>query len=366
MKLSTTLNRYLGRTYLLNLLSMIGILWGIIFLFNTVELMRRAGKQRNDVPLSIVVKMGLLQLPDTGLTIFSFAILFSAMYTFWRLNRRSELVVVRAAGFSVWQFLYPVITAAMLTSVLIISLLNPVSALLLTRFKTLEAQYLTHRHEQVAVFDNGLWLRQTQPDDSYIILHASAIKMPGWNLRDVMAVYLDKSDNFIQRIDAPTATLDNEAWLLQNVLINVPGQHVATAPTVRLPTDLSPQEIEESFSSPDTMSVWRLPAFIRTVESTGFDATKLRIHFESLLAQPFLFAAMILLAAAVSLHPPRFRSTLTLIIMGVGVSFIAFFTSSFLLALGTSHQIPVFLAAWSPAAVMGMLGVAAMLRLEDG
>jgi lipopolysaccharide export system permease protein len=52
--------------------------------------------------------------------------------------------------------------------------------------------------------------------------------------------------------------------------------------------------------------------------------------------------------------------------MGVGVGFTAFFVSSFLQALGSSHQIPVFLAAWSPSVVMLLLGVAAMLGLEDG
>jgi lipopolysaccharide export system permease protein len=364
MKLSPTLNRYLSRTYILNLFFMIGILWGIIYLFDTVELLRRASK-RKDVPLGMVMKMGLLKLPDTGLTIFSFAILFSAMYTFWRLNRRHELVVVRAAGFSVWQFLSPVISVALVTGFLIITAVNPFSAVLLARYKALESTYLTHNHNQIALFDEGLWLRQVQDDDHYIILHAGGIKMPGWHLRDVTALYFDKNDNFRQRIDAETATLTDKEWLFETAIINIPDKPPQTQAEVTLPTDLTAQDIEESFASPDTMSVWRLPAFIRTVESTGFDATRLRIHFQSLLAQPFLFAAMILLAAAVSLHPPRFRSTLRMIVMGIVVGFATFFTSSFLLALGASHQIPVFLAAWSPTFVMSLLGVAAILRLED-
>lgn len=366
MKMSSTLGRYLGAIYASNLMFMVGILWSVIYMFDTVELLRRASDKH--VPLVTLLKMGLLQLPSTGLTIFSFAILFSAIYTFWRLNRRHELVVMRSAGFSVWQFLSPIVCVAVMTGFFIISIANPFSAVLLSRFKTLESKYLTHRHSEIALFDEGLWLRQWKDDDGYIILHAGNVKMPGWQLRHVTALYFDKNDDFLKRIDAESATLSDKEWRFSNAVTNLPDARSKAQPQalITLPTDLTQNEIEESFAAPDTMSVWRLPAFIHTVESTGFDATRLRIHFQSLLAQPFLYAAMILLAAAVSLRPPRFRSTLTLAVMGIAVGFATFFVSSFLQALGSSHQIPVFLAAWSPAFVLILLGVAAMLGLEDG
>jgi lipopolysaccharide export system permease protein len=48
------------------------------------------------------------------------------------------------------------------------------------------------------------------------------------------------------------------------------------------------------------------------------------------------------------------------------IGFLIFFLSSFLQALGTSQQIPVLLAAWSPALVTLFLGLAVILNLEDG
>ncbi|MCF6320014.1 MAG: LptF/LptG family permease, partial [Proteobacteria bacterium] len=82
-------------------------LFAVIYLFDTVELIRRASK-RGDIPISLILQMGLLKLPEVGQTIFPFAVLFSAMYTFWQLTRQYELIVVRASGFSVWQFLLPI------------------------------------------------------------------------------------------------------------------------------------------------------------------------------------------------------------------------------------------------------------------
>ena len=75
---------------------------------------------------------------------------------------------------------------------------------------------------------------------------------------------------------------------------------------------------------------------------------------------------MILLAATVALRPQRQGHTFVFIVAGVMVGFVVFFMSNFLQALGASHQIPVFLSAWSPAMLCGLLGVAALLTLEDG
>ncbi len=77
-------------------------------------------------------------------------------------------------------------------------------------------------------------------------------------------------------------------------------------------------------------------------------------------------AVMVLLAATVSLRPPRSQGTFGLIVSGVVIGFLVFFLSSFLQAMGSSQQIPVLLAAWSPAIVTLFLGLAVMLSLEDG
>lgn len=367
MNFSPTLNRYLARSYMLNMLVMLLMLFGVIYLFDTVELLRRAGKKEG-VPLSLVLEMGLLKLPEVGQLLFPFAILFSGMFTFWQLTRRQELIVVRSAGFSVWQFLAPVMGVAVAFGILNIAIINPVGAMFLSKFEALENQYLSERKSYVTLLKEGLWLRQMQENSQgHVILHAGRINLTEWEFHDVMVLFFESDDDLVRRIDASKARLEDGMWLFEQATSHYPGQRNAeTLPLVALPTELTVRELEESFASPETLSFWQLPSFIRTMESTGFDATAMKIHFQALLAQPLLLAAMILLAAAVSLRPPRFRGTLTLVLIGVLIGFVVFFMSSFLQALGTSHQIPAILAAWSPALVTFLLGVAVMLNLEDG
>ena len=88
---------------------------------------------------------------------------------------------------------------------------------------------------------------------------------------------------------------------------------VQVADDVKIKTDLTLGDLESSFSSPESVSFWRLPEYIKVMQETGFDSTPLKIHFQTLLAQPLLFMAMILLAASVSLRPQRLRGASFLI-----------------------------------------------------
>jgi lipopolysaccharide export system permease protein len=362
--LNTTLSRYLARNYVINFLALLAILLGVVFLFDTIELLRRAGKH-DDVSGSVVIGMSLLKLPDMATIIAPFAILFSALYSFWQLSKRHELVILRSAGISAWQFLLPIILTAVAAGTIMVTVVNPLSALFYTQFSSLERKYLEREDTNiVAVFEQGLWLRQ-EADTGYAILHADKID-PDWRLRDVMVLSFDKNNSFQERLDAPSATLKSGNWVLRDAVLNMPGYPSKHSPSVSIPTDLTPQDIEESFSSPQAMGLWQIPSFIHTLESTGFDSTRVRIHFQSLLSQPFLYAAMVLLAACVALRPQRQGQSFLYVVVGVMTGFVVFLMSNFLQAMGSSHQLPVFLAAWSPALISSLFGATILLTLEDG
>ncbi len=374
MTLPLTLSRYLATRYIINTLFLVVGLLSLVYLFDTVELVRRANKTSN-VPFSLVLQMGLLKLPDVGQILFPFAILFSAMFTFWQLNQRSELVVLRASGFSVWQFLAPVILVALLTGMLQVGIINPVGALFIGKYQQLENTYLERQENQIALFREGLWLRQEldspmgpqkQHAKSYVILHAKKVRQPEWILQKLTVFYFDSQDNLERRLDADEAVLKPDKWVFRTAKIHSTGGEISEHTTWELPTRLTIQDIEDSFSSPQSLSFWQLPAHIKTLEETGFNTSSLEVHYQSLLAQPLFLATMVLLAATVAMRPPRAGQHLILIGAGVFTGFFVFFLSSYLQALGASQQIPPLLAAWSPTVIFVLLGFTALINLEDG
>lgn len=360
----TTLSFYLIKNYLLNFIIILVGLLSIIYLFDTVELLRRSANA-GDVPLPLVLGMGMYKLPEVGQMVFPFAILFSAMLTFWKLTRRHELVIVRSAGLSVWQFIMPILLTVFLIGMFQMTVINPLGALMISKYERLESQFLNKDTSVISLSDQGLWLRQ-EHEGGKAVLHASKIKLPEWDLQNVIVLFFSNENDFLRRIDAERSNLEEGKWTFKNAVVNMPGGFPQKYDLLSMGTALTLNELESSFADPETISFWKFPAYIKTMEQTGFDSTSLRIFFQGLLAQPLLFMAMVLLAGSVSLRPPRLRGTSSLIMVGIGIGFFVFFASSFLQALGGSQQIPIFIAAWFPAIISFILGVGALMVLEDG
>jgi lipopolysaccharide export system permease protein len=330
---------------------------------DTVELLRRA-VSKDAVGFATLLKMAALKLPFVSEKVLPFGVLFASIYTCWKLNRTQELVVIRAAGLSAWQFLAPLLLSAFALGFFATAVLSPFSSFLFGRYNQMENIHFKENSNLVTVSRSGIWLRQAT-DDGYALLRAAAFDEHSWQFSDLTLLFFDRDDGYIRRLDAKTGYLQTGAWDLRRVTIN-DGAATTRQDAFTLPTTLTASKIEESFADPETLSFWRMPEYLGIMEESGIPTTRLRIYYQSLLAKPFLLIGMVLLAATFSLRPTRFGGTSMLIALGAAAGFFIFFFESMLHAFGFSQKIPVLLSAWTPSLVGIMIGASALLHLEDG
>jgi len=295
-----------------------------------------------------------------------FVVLFGTMMAFWRLTRSNELVVARAAGVSVWQFLTPPLAGGFLIGVLTVTVFNPIASVMQASYERLDDRVLRSDDERLTLSRTGLWLRQSDGSDTQSILHADRYFAKDQALSGVTILFVSGDSKLSQRIDAREARLGDGQWVVLDGQEWRPDAATQHFDRVEVPTNLTPRKIQDSFAAPETMSFWELPSFIRLLESSGFSALRHLLYFDSLLARPFLFAAMVLIAAPFSLRMQRRGGAAMMIAGGVACGFALYFLSDVVFALGLSATIPVALAAWTPAGVSMLLGLSLLLHLEDG
>ena len=337
----------------------------ITFLVDYIELIRR-GASRANVSLMTLFEMAALKLPHTTQEIMPFAVLFGTMLAFWRLTRSNELVVARAAGVSVWQFLTPAILVAMLVGVIAVTVYNPIASSMEASYEMLNNRDLRQSGDEMAISNAGLWLRQEAEDGGQVILHGERTTAANLTLRQVSLFFFSNSAADVRdsRIEARSAQLKDGYWRIEGGMRYRAGNPPEPVGELRLPTRLTTAKIEESLASPDTMSFWDLPGFINLLEESGFAAQRHRLHFNVLLARPFLFCAMVLVAATFSLRMQRRGGATTMIVGGVLAGFILYFVSDIVFALGLSDKLPVLLAAWTPTGISLIFGVSMLLHLR--
>jgi len=337
----------------------------ITFLLDYIELIRRGGA-KIQATLGLLFEMAALKLPHTAQEVLPFAILFGTMLAFWRLTRNHELVVARAAGVSVWQFLTPAVLVAFLIGLVAVTIFNPIASLTEAAYEKLESHILRQGSDQLSLSNSGLWLRQSDESGNQILIHARKIASQQLVLDSVTLFFFNDLTRFRSRVDAQNARLEEGDWVIQDGIRWIPNQPPQPFDEMHLATTLTPRKIEESFASPDTMSFWDLPGFISLLERSGFPAQRHRLHFNVLLARPFLLCAMVLVAATFSLRMQRRGGATLMIVGGVISGFLLYFISDVVFALGLSTKIPVSLAAWTPTVVSLIFGTSTLLHLEDG
>jgi lipopolysaccharide export system permease protein len=356
-----TLARYFSARFLRAIMGIFCIFFALIYVVDFVELVRRTGDQPG-VSTALLARLALFRTPAVAEQVLPFAVLAGAMTALLNLSRKLELVVARAAGISVWQFLTPGLVVAVAVGALATGAYNPVSARLKDKAQQIEAQDLGKgRADQTG----GQWVRQRSLDGQAII-RANRASSDGVTLDSVTVFEFEPDGAFQGRIEATEARLRDGFWELTDARLIQPGIEPQSFSSYVIATNLTPDQVRQSFAAADTIPFWELPGLVKQTEQAGLDASRYRLQFQSLLARPLLFVAMVFVAASVSLRFFRFGGVSRMVLGGVAAGFALYVATRLLGDLGEAGVLSAPVAAWTPAVVGSLLGTLALLYQEDG
>jgi lipopolysaccharide export system permease protein len=363
--LTGTLSRYFGLRFLK---SVTGTFFGVVALsamIDYIELLRRSSDWPKATAL-VLAEISAFRVPQLSERIMPFAVLVGAMSCYLSLSRRLELVVARAAGVSAWQFVAPAMIAAFLFGTLATTLYNPVAALLHERSKHLEAEMMGQLPAAALQGStSGFWVRQRSADGAAII-NAKSSREQGAQLGGVSVYTFDNAGQFRERIEAKSATLEPGFWRFDDARIYASGNPPVVRDSYRLGTNLTLEQVRESFATPETVPFWQLPSYIEMADRAGLVAAGYRLQYQQLLSRPFLLTAMVLLAASVSLRFFRFGGVQKMVVGGISAGFLLFVLSKFTEDMSKSELMSPVMAAWIPVLVGSLTGFVVLLYQEDG
>ena len=136
-----TLGRYFAAAFLKWIFGVFFGCLAIVLLADVVEMLRRASTLPDAAMLDVVL-ISAFRLPSLGEQLLPFAVLFGSMAALLTLSRKSELVVTRAVGVSVWQFLKPGLAVTVVSGIGSVLLYDPLAAASKEQSDALEAQVI--------------------------------------------------------------------------------------------------------------------------------------------------------------------------------------------------------------------------------
>jgi lipopolysaccharide export system permease protein len=362
--ITNTLGRYFAGRFVVSAIGVFASIFVLLVLVDYIEMVRKTSGLVSASAV-MVAETSLFRVPQLLEKMMPFCVLIGTMTCYLALSRRLELVVARAAGVSAWQFIAPALISAILLGMLATIAYNPISANLRELSKRMEAELFGSAPGGGIQDAAGFWINQIN-SDGQVIMNAARSEQQGVRLTGLTLFRFDTDYRFKERIEAREATLEEGRWVFKSI-----RRFSLNAPPVEqdsfvLPTSLTPAQVRNSFSTPETVSFWQLPSYIRSSESSGFATAGYRLQYHKLLAQPFLLAAMVMLAASVSLRFFRFGGVQKMVLSGVGAGFLLYVLSKVTEDLSKAELMHPIAAAWLPVFVGGLTGFLALLYQEDG
>ena len=365
-----TLHLYLARRFAKSVLMVLGIFFIILVLLDMVEQVRRFGD--TDAGFGTLFTLTLLHVPETLYGILPLIMILATLALFLGLARSSELVVARASGRSALKSLTAPLIVASLFGVLAVAVFNPIVAATSKQFEILAEELSGGQASQLSVSDDGLWLRQGN-EEGQTVIRAARTNLDGTELSGATFLGFDPEGRPAFRIEAERATLVTGAWQIEGAKewrfdtdAAIPEAEAFETDRMSLASNLTRDQILDSFGTPSAIPIWELPGFIADLEEAGFSARTHRTFFHMELALPLFIVAMVLVGAGFTMRHTRFGRTGLMVMLALGLGFSLYFIRNFAAILGENGQIPIVLAAWGPPVAAVLLPLALLLHLEDG
>lgn len=273
------------------------------------------------------------------------AVFMGTLVAFYNLTKSSELIIVSGTGLSPFQIARPFLFGAFIIGIFASCVINPYSVNLTTKNLT---------NNQLKLVDNAVWLREISAD-RFLTARAEGLHVAkNKNIIFDNITVLLQDDNFRlkERISAKSAILSDDGLDIETAEITT-GDGVITKGKKHIDTQLTPTTVLDRYLQPDQISFWKLPTFIKKMNSIGVPTRGHLVQFWTLFFLPLNMMAMVSLGIAFSQTRQRRNYSFGLkFSLGILTCFALYFTVNLFNALGNTGTLPPLIAIIAPQIII--------------
>jgi LPS export ABC transporter permease LptF/LPS export ABC transporter permease LptG len=342
------------------------LLAGFILIFDAFTLFDLLGDiSKNNIPISMVLSYFRYLVPLMMYQLAPLATLVATLVTLAVLAKNNEVIAFKASGMSLYRLVLPLTLAG---------------CLIAGGMFLLDDTYLPYANQRQDALRNQIKGRPAQtyfqPARQWIFgentkIYNYELFDPDQNLFGGLSVFELDPDTFQirRRVFAERATWvqSENTWALTGGWIRdfqdgkvsqyTPFK-VQSLPEISEPPSYFRREVRQSYQ----MNWRQLGEYIQGLRQAGFDTARLSVQWQKKFAFPLIAAIIVFLGAPFAFLTGT-RGAVGGLAVAVGVAIVYWATAALFEAMGSVGQLPPLLAAWSPDAIFGFLGVYFFLKM---
>lgn len=314
------------------------------------------------VPPERVGLFFLYNIPFIIAQILPVCVLLSVLITFSLMIKRNEILALKSSGVSVYTLLRPALTIGICATIFLF-LFSEWIAPITTRNANKIWLREVKKKSTVVSREKDLWIKD-QRMIAYIRYFNHAHKTP----YGLTLYYFDDAFHLVRRVDAKRGEFQGDRWLLYKAMeqTRVPGgeYEVEFHPALFAALNFKPEDLSSAMRASEEMGFQELLAYIKKVETEGYDATVYWVDLNGKIAFPFICVILSIVGAGISLRGNLREGMPVSVAYGLGVAFVYWVFYSFCISLGYGGLLPPLAAAWTANVIFFCFGAILLLNAE--
>ena len=290
-------------------------------------------------------------------------LLLAILIVFGLMNKHNELIIVNSSGISIYALVKPVLLVSAVSSLALFYLSEQVVPLTMRQSNVIKYHEI-RGSTNISVKKENIWIKGPRR-----ITHVKYFDPATQAIFGFTRYFFDSEFRLIRRIDAAKGEYKDGKWTLHDAMDQQLDQvnntyEIDLKETIDEDLEMHPEDFERIVLKSEEMNFEELKAYVKKVESEGYDARAYRTDLYAKSAAPFVCIIMGLVGIGLTAGRQLNKGLAVGITLGICVGFLYWVFQSFCLSLGYADVLPPILSAWIANAIFFCAGVVLVINAE--
>ncbi len=353
----TILYKYIAKSVLAATALVILVMLALTFIINFLDELRDIGT--GDYGFSSAVLHVLLELPNNLYQFFPMIALLGGVIGLGVLASNQELIVMRAAGFSIRKIATANLGAALIL-IFVVTLAGEWIAPKAHQMAEVQKQSAENGGQAIATAA-GVWIHEGNN-----FLNVNQV-MGLHHLKGVTRYQFDDKHRLLAAYYIKSLDYEGKQWVMHDAVKTTFANNQAHGEKLAKGSwdlALNPQLLNVGLTEPSAMSLSQLREYSQHLVENGLQATDFQFEFWKRIFQPLSTLVMILLALPFVLRSSRSVTMGWRVLLGISIGFIFYILNAFVGQFSVVFQFYPLLAALTPSLLCAALGIFLALKLR--
>jgi lipopolysaccharide export system permease protein len=318
-------------------------------------------EEKNSSIFSIMY-LSLLKIPTIIIDIIPFVIVISTAFIYRYLINNNEIISLRNIGFSLLDIYKPIAAAIFFTGLLILFLLNPLSAKLENKFDKITTKDFSDQYS-INIKNNKLWIKNIKNLEEKYFINISNIDLENMNAKNIKIISITKEDNYFLLSKKGKIT-DKQFNLNDVIILDIDNDEYERRKNLTLDLNFDKNNLINSISNYKNIPFYKYKEHLNSLKKFNLYSSKVSLFYVSTIINPFFLVIVGFTVMGFSGKFKKNESFFTVLFISILIGFLLFLLKEIITSLTITYNIHFLLSYLIIFSIPLIIGLYQIINIE--